>query len=113
MSGNFTETGTQVLAIFGAVALLITLCVGQLVARTVFATNGQTEMIRSELNRQFLLFSLLITVLVGLITLGVPVLLALAVDFALMLIAYRWLQHLVFLTASGAVLIFVLQVLFR
>jgi hypothetical protein len=113
MSGNFTETATQVLAIFGAVALLLTFCLGGLVVRTTLTSNGQTEMIRGELNRQFLIFSLLITVLVGLVAVGVPVLLALAIDFALMLIAYRWLQHVLLITASGAVFIFVLQILFR
>lgn len=87
---------------------------GGVVSRTVFINSrGSSETIQNEVSRQFLLFTLLVAGIVGLVIVGVPLPLALGAAFLVLLLTYRWLQLLVLLAIGGAALIFVFQLVLR
>lgn len=118
MSGvinTLLDTGVQVLALVGATVLLFTVFLCRVVVGTSVTSNGatSTRSMRYELNRQFLLFSLLLVAVITLVMEGVTVPVALAITLGLMLVAFRWLGAVIFLITSGVALVIILQMLAR
>jgi len=107
------QMAAQMLTLLGAFTVLLVLFLLGLVVRTSFRAEEhlESQVLRHELNRQFLVFSLMVVTMVGLTMVGVAVPLALSAAMVLMLTSYRWLWQTIFMVGAGLVLIVLLQLL--
>ncbi len=96
MPGSMAEmaqVALQGLALFGAIALLLTFFVVGLLVRVGKASEkgrGKDE-ISKEINRQFLIFGAVLVVVMGLSSLGAPLPIAFGAAFAVLFLVYRWI----------------------
>lgn len=115
MSGLFENVSglvIQGLALVGAVAVLVICFVAGVVVRTAGGPSTP-KALTQELNRQFLVLSLLAAVTVSLVVSGVPVMVALSVTLVLLLASWRWFLEVVLVALGGTGLAIVLHLLIK
>jgi hypothetical protein len=107
VANHLMDTLMQVLAVAGAIALLFTVSVGRV---AIMANSAvETGKLRYEINRQFLLFSLLVVVIIALVVVGISVPVALGAALMVLLLIYGRFELLLLMGMVSLIVFLLLQ----